>query len=70
MNKKIVVEIDNVRHILMPDRKGVDYCVKDKCSLFGFCQRAPVTTCMAFATSGHHFEKETHSPQANEDVAM
>ena len=68
--KRIVIEIDGQRHQLVEDKKNADYCAKDKCSLFSFCQRAPVTTCTAFETSGFHFEKETHSPQANEDVTM
>lgn len=68
--KRVIIELDGVRHQLVTTPQGKDYCAKDKCSLFSFCQRAPVTTCTAFATSGFHFEKETHSPQANEDVTM
>lgn len=56
--KKIIIDIEGVRHKLVQDAKNADYCSKDKCSMFGFCQRAPVTTCTAFATSGYHFERE------------
>ena len=53
--KRIVIEIDGVRHQLVPDQKNVDHCMKGRCSMYAFCQRAPVTTCTAFATSGYHF---------------
>lgn len=61
MTKRIVIEIDGERHQLEQDAKNIDYCTKDKCSMFGFCQRAPVTSCTIFSTSGYHFEKKITS---------
>ena len=68
--KRIIVEIDGIRHQIIADTKGQDHCTKDGCSLYGFCQKAPVATCNIVATNGYHFEKETHSPQENESVRM
>lgn len=68
--KHIIVAIDGIRHQIVTDRRGEDPCTKEGCSLYGFCQKAPVATCNIVATSGYHFEKETHSPQENESVRM
>lgn len=64
--KKIVIEIDGVRHQLMPTPQGKDYCTKDKCSLYKECQRSSVGLCVPFAPTGYHFEKEqTQGDPAN-----
>ena len=54
--KRIVIEIDGNRHQLVQNQRNIDYCTKDKCSLFGFCQRAPVAPCNIAATTGYHFD--------------
>ena len=55
--KRIVIEIDGERHELTADQdRKRDYCTKDGCSLYGFCQKAPVATCNIAATNGWHWE--------------
>ena len=55
--KRIIIEIDGERHELTADQdRKYDYCTKDGCSLYGFCQKAPVATCNIAVLSGYHWE--------------
>ena len=55
--KILIIEINNVRHRLVPNANTKDdYCTKDKCSLYGYCQKAPVATCNVAVLSGYHWE--------------
>lgn len=68
--KRIIIELDGIRHELKADGKKADHCTKDGCSVYVFCQKAPVATCNIASVSGYHFEKETHGPQENESVRI
>lgn len=53
--KRVIIELDGVRHQLVTTPQGKDYCTKDKCSLYKECQRSSVGLCVPFATTGYHF---------------
>lgn len=56
--KDLIIEIGGVRHRLVPNQSTkVDYCTKEGCSLYGYCQKAPVATCNVAVLSGYHFER-------------
>jgi hypothetical protein len=69
--KHIVIEIDGIRHQVVKNAKpNHDYCDKEQCSLFKFCQTAPGAPCVVVAPTGYHFELEGHASEVNESTPM
>lgn len=54
--KKVVIEINGVRHALVPDEPIWFDC--DKCSLSDLCRTKNVLLCNCFKNSRNHFEIE------------